>query len=179
MSRDAFDFLTESILWSESDRSDEFAALRDDEIKTELGRYRAHVLARPTPVASDLAVAMSAREYRAPSEGLLKRSVLYSNEVLLPDPVFELSDWTRDHLFVPGMRERAPRAELAAAARFMHRLTPLVRMGRVRFVPTTRVHEGPERPVLVHAEDAFASLVPERLREWFRSRAVIRKVARS
>lgn len=173
MSRLALDFLTESVLWSDADQSEQYSVLDDDQLRHELARYREHVLEQPIRMTQGLAATLSARD-QGWGEGTVARSALYFDEVLLPDPVFELTEWTRDGVF--AFETELPRADLVQAVRRMRALVPLVRLGRVRFIPSTLALEAPERQLLLYSEDNFEGEVPLELREWFRDRAQIRKV---
>src|SRR6185503_7254114 len=143
MSRIAFDFLERSPLWLANHRANAYASLSDGDLLAELTNYRKHVLGERVPVAKGLSVAFSAQHGAAPDKDGIKRSVLYFDEVLLPDPVFDLTEWTRDLPRMPATSDEAPRDELTDAVREMKALTPLVRLGRVRFVPTTLPLESP------------------------------------
>ena len=176
MSTDAFDFLTESIFWSERDKQEEFALLSDDELKTVLADYRKHVLERPIDTVRGLGVAMSARERTQTSELDVNRSVLYFDEVILPDPIFTLSEWTKNRNLGQGQHNDAPRRDLVRAAAYMKELTPLIRLGRVRFLPTNYALEAPDQIYLIKSDDAFASRVPASLRQWFYDRAELCKI---
>ncbi len=82
---------------------------------------------------------MSAREGARVFESKIKRSALYFDEALLPDPLFEISGRTRERERLPWVADESVRAPIAEAAASMHALTPLVqRLGRVRFVPCFR-----------------------------------------
>lgn len=176
MSRTALEFLTDSPLWSSEEQEAAFARLSDDDLKRQLAAYRAHILENEIKAARGLSVAVSARQRRLPNQREVKQSVLYFEEVLLPDPVFELTEWTRDRDTLPAESRDVPRTSLVSAVRYVQELVPLVRIGRVRFVPTSRILEPPERLKILYPDDAFESLVPEPLRAWFRERAVVRKV---
>lgn len=175
MSRVAFEFLRKSPLWSSKDRAEGFAGLTDDELKAELSRYRAHVLDAKHAKAVGLGVAISARQGLRATDTSIKRSVLYFDEVLLPDPVFDVSEWSRDRLVMPWMQNDDPRLQLAAATRYMESLAPLVELGRIRFIPSTHVLEPPLRP-LVYIPEEHKSGVPKELLDWFTHRADVRKV---
>jgi len=176
MSRAAFEFLARSPLWSSTHRDDAFARLTDEDLRRELAAYRTHILGGELQKAKGMSVAVSARQGNLPNDREIKQSVLYFDEVLLPDPVFDLTEWTRERVRMPAESDEPPREELVSAVRLMQELAPLVRLGRVRFVPTTHVLEPPEHLAVLFPDDLFESLVPEPLRAWFRERAVIRKV---
>lgn len=173
MGRSSLDFLTESILWSDVDQEELYAALSEDELKAELARYRAYVLSQPVAAAGGLAATLSARE-RSWNDSTVKRSALYFDEVLLPDPVLDLIEWTREDVI--AFHDEPSRAEIVTAVRRMRALVPLVRLDRVRFIPSTVVLEPPARQLLLYSEDNFESEVPPDLRAWFRARADLRKV---
>lgn len=176
MSRIAFDFLERSPLWRTSHHADAFGSLSDGDLLGELSNYRKHVLGGRVPVAKGLSVAFTAQHGAAPDANGIKPSVLYFDEVLLPDPVFDLSGWTRNRDRMPAESRTVDREEIIQAVLAMRRLAPLVRIGRVRFVPTTVVLEPPERLPLLRPGDSFESRVPDFLRDWFQKRARIRKV---
>lgn len=177
MGRHAFDFLSESLMWSQLDRDDELREISDDDLKAELARYRAHVLSESVKPSGKLAVAVSARQNPTADVNAIKRSILYFDDVMLPDPVFHLTERTRKRVrLFPTESEAVPRRELIHALRYMREFTPMVQLGRVRFIPSTHALESPEHLPFYMPDDAFLSLVPEQLRDWFYKRVRVRKV---
>ncbi|MBA3405002.1 MAG: hypothetical protein H0U13_10015 [Gemmatimonadaceae bacterium] len=179
MGRAALKYLAESVLASEEAQAGGFASVSDEELRGALVTYREQVTREGFAVAKGLGVAVSAREgmgVLGATENAVKRSVLYFDDVLLPDPVFSLTEWTRDRQRMPAEDDAAPRARLVRAARYMQSLAPLVKIGRVRFVPSTRVLEPPEKLSVHFPEGPFYNSVPESVRDFLEKRARVVKV---
>lgn len=173
MSRAAFDYLTESPFWS-VDNTTPFDGLSDDTLREALAEYREYILSQSIAKTSDLGVTLSAQLEHDDAE--IKASVLYFDDVLVPDPLFELSERTRDRPTLPWETRELTRVDLATAARRMKALAPLVSLGRVRFIPSTHVLEPPEKVGILVPDDSFEEAVPTELKEWFAHRARVRKV---
>ncbi|MDQ3367744.1 MAG: hypothetical protein M3680_20160 [Myxococcota bacterium] len=130
MGRAALKCLAESVLASKSAQADGFASLSDDELRDALATYREQVTREGFTIAKGLGVAVSAREGMRATENAVKRSVLYFDDVLLPDPVFSVTEWTRARQRMPREDDAAPRDRIVRAVRYMQALAPLVRIGR-------------------------------------------------
>jgi hypothetical protein len=167
MSRVVFDFLTESPLWVNNDRG---IGLSDADLRAELKSYREHVLQNPSEKVSGLGICFGARDRRLNDHRDVKRSVMYFDEVLIPDPLFSLTERIEDS------RLSIHRDGVSSAVDYMRELMPLVRLGKVRFVETAHVLESPAGIPLLSPDDYFESLVPEDLRNWFHENARVRKV---
>lgn len=175
------EFLSSSPLGAEEGVGESFRGLSDRELKEELYRYRSNSLSQPLVRApGGLSIAISAREDAARIDAQLKNSVLYFDEVLVPDPIFRVGEWSRGRPRNIWEDVTAPRKELVEAVeavRYIRALRPLMLSGKVRLVPSSYVLEPPEPVPVYFPRDLFADEVPTNLRDWFDSRARVRKVA--
>jgi hypothetical protein len=132
-------------MWSQLDRDDDLCEMSDDDLKAELARYRAHILSESVKPSGKLSVAVSAQQNRTADVNAIKRSVVYFDDVMLPDPVFHLTELTRKRVMLFSAEPKTvPRRELLSALRYMREFTPMIRLGRVRFIPSTHALESPE-----------------------------------
>lgn len=170
MSKGALGFLEKSFLWGITGDGD-LSLISDEQIRSELTKYREHHLANAPSATDSLSVTVGARQGTFASDNEIKCSILYFDEVNLPDPLFEISGW--QHLRADV---RVARNELLTSLSYMRDIAPLARLGRVKFIPSTHAFEAPKQVPILMSEDAFASCVPAQLRDWFTQRARVRKV---
>jgi hypothetical protein len=185
MSRILYDFLTESFLFREDHLADDFASFRIEEIEAELQSYREYVLSSLDEISAEinarnsmLSIFFDTLARPQPSIGRLKQCAFYFDFVVVDDPLFALTK-------LPDPMARAPtevlgyqqsqvkREEVAAAARFMEGLTPMVVADFLKFSPISLDHEPSEGIPYKVPVNLFLEDVPPELHPVFRDRVKV------
>ena len=98
MTHKAYEFLNESFLFNDADRDNRYSSHTDSDLKKELKRYREHVISNDeflqqelTANSSQLKVFSTTRISDYSSIQQLMQSALYLEQVVSPDPLFELT----------------------------------------------------------------------------------------
>ena len=151
MSHINYDFLSERLLFS-SHLEDEFAYLSDEELQNEIKRYREYVLTNMTNILAEASekdnlISITIESFsQRPDDNLLKQLALYVDQILISDPLFELTEEKSRSTEVMaqfyGMKtEGVDRKRLADALRYMKQHTTLVVCDFVKFIPISLLHE--------------------------------------
>lgn len=183
MSRVCFDFLSDSLLLDTDAQENLFAGLSDEELVTELSRYREHVLARIEEVQAEVldnttalgAYFGTSLSASAKIQNLLRAS-LYFDRLVIDDPLFphsrkpaSISDAFAEFFGYEtgGLNRQA----VSDAGRLVLMLQPLVAAGVLKLVPSSLQHEPPREIGLTYSPTLFAERVPDGLLAWFHGRA--------
>lgn len=183
MSRVCFDFLSDSVLLDTEAQDDLFSGLSDEELVTELSRYREHVLARIEEVQAEVldntttlgAYFGTSLSASAKIPNLLRAS-LYFDRLVIDDPLFPCGrrpGSSRDSFaeFFGYETGHLSRQAVSDAGRMVLMLQPLVAAGVLKLVPSSLQHEPPREIGLSYSPSLFAERVPDRLLAWFQGRA--------
>lgn len=187
MANTAFDFLIESFLFDERYIEDNFRRVSEQELSSELQKYREHIQENYIDVVdeiqnkSDLNVTIeSAGEL--PNEQLLKQLALYMDRVVISDPIFEFAQTKSDmHIPMSKLMDVNPnievdRVRLARKAKYMKRTTPLVATQFVKYAPISLIHEPPKELPILYSSDNFSSELSEDLYTFFYKNAKVSNV---
>jgi hypothetical protein len=185
MSRQLFDFLTESIIFDENQIRNNYCRVERKRLTNELIAYRNHVQTHLDEIFEDateskLSIVIDCHENRRPSPELLKQLALYIDQVIIDDPVFSVSEPPSGHtkamarLLETGCGYSS--CDIAEAAEYMKSLTPAVVGGFVKFLPIGRCLKGSDEVPLLFSENHYASLLPLDIMKWFRSKAKVCKL---
>ena len=191
MSRILYDFLTESFLFREDYLAEDFASFSIQELELELQRYREYVLASLDEIAAEinsrssmLSIFFDTLVRPQPSIDRLKQCAFYFDFVVVDDPLFALSKQQDPAAEAPtellGYRQpRTERGKVAAAARFMESLAPMVGADFLKFSPVSLDHEPSEGiPFRVSGNLLFEN-VPTELHPFFQDRVRIHSMHRT
>ena len=171
MSHINYDFLSESLLFS-SHLEDEFAYLSDEELQNEIKRYREYVLTNMTNILAEASekdnlISITIESFsQRPDDNLLKQLALYVDQILISDPLFELTEEKSRSTEVMaqfyGMKtEGVDRKRLADALRYMKQHTSLVVCDFVKFIPISFLHEAPKEVPIMYDKDNYKNALPQ------------------
>jgi len=186
MSKIIYNYLTESELFNPSNLDDNFKKYTDIEVKTALESYRNYVLANWDIIikeiidqSSELSVQTESLNHFLPSEQLLKQLATYMDQIIINDPVFDLThvpsklsdDWSE--LLGLNKNHVIDRNKLSESLKYMKRITPLIVNNVVKFFPISKLHEPPEHTPIYYSKNYFADVLPQKLLKWFQDNAVV------
>lgn len=185
MSYVSLSFLSDSILLDRGAQENLFSDLTDKELANELSTYREHVFAR----LGELQEEVGTHENRLgayfgtslgtePKIRQLMRAGLYFDQLVIDDPLFQHgreptagSDaFARLAGYEAGGLDRQA---VAAGARSIAMLQPLVSGGVLKLVPASIQHEPPHELGISYSPTLFSERVPAPLLRWFHDRAEV------
>ena len=164
-----YDYLTESPLFEEALYDDDFGEYSDDQLRTELDRYRDFCLKNLSALTDD---AINGRSILRVFAGVgrvdiatLKQSALYIHQHVVPDPLFpftearsNMADAMGRYLGVPGAS--LDRRGLVGALQYLKQLTPMVAANYVKPLPISLVFEAPKELPIYSSDNCFSDLLP-------------------
>ena len=187
MANTTFDFLTESFLFDERYIEDNFRMVSEQELYTELQKYREHIQENYIDIVdeiqnkSELNVTIESAG-KLPDEQLLKQLALYMDRVVTSDPIFEFTS-TKSGIHTPMSKlmgvnpnSEIDRIQLACNAKYMKQTTPLVSAQFVKYVPISLIHEPPKELPILYSSNNFSSELSEDLYAFFYENAKVSNV---
>ncbi|MFN9431508.1 MAG: hypothetical protein ACK5YZ_02965 [bacterium] len=183
-----YDFLTESVLFDESQYDDWFQRLSDLDLINELQKYRDFCINRAEEVEDEAVSELNAMCVFAGLKevGLetLKQSALYVHKYILPDPLFPFSEKSsnisRATTSLLGYeRPSLNREKLVATLKRMKSLTPMVSANYVRFLPISRLFEAPEQTPVYYSPNQFSDLLPPEALRFLQQKAIVKSLRKN
>lgn len=181
MSKKCLSFLNESFLFQNKYIDSGFSNYNDDELRNELQRYRDFVLANYDEIKKEIQnesnnLNVSVETFnKLPNTDLYKQLVLYIDQVVIPDPLFKLTDvHTPFHdgisrLIGVKKNKNFERKRLVDAIIYIKRISLLVNQNFVVMLPISLMHEEPKEIPLKYSPTAFADVLPINILEYYRS----------
>ncbi|MEZ8142019.1 hypothetical protein [Enterovibrio sp. FF113] len=181
----AYDYLNDSLLLDSTLVTRFYSGLSDAVLEQELIKYREYclkVLPEIRDVVKSNGVVSCLATDTLSHTSHLKQAALYLEEVVVEDPVFELTDFrtqaTEALTSFMGMAStpKVDREKLAKAAVRLIELRPLVAGGYVKLYPVTfELEKGAEVPVL-HSDVGFEDCLPPNILKQYKASADVRSV---
>lgn len=182
-----YDYLKDSFLF-QSGLEDNFSNYSDAELRTELDKYREHILGNIDNIRAEVTldkcrinVTIESFENR-PDKEYLKQLVLYIDCVLIADPLFGLTEHISSSSEVMaeymGMKihNELDRTALVEALQYMKDITPLIVCDFVKFIPTALIHEAPKDIPIRYDEHGFRNSLPQSLMSYLKEKMDVRNV---
>ena len=192
MTHKAYEFLKESFLFNDAFRGNYYSSYTDSKLKKELERYREHVLnnfdflqQELTANSSPLKVFSTIKVGDISTIRQLVQSVLYLDQVVSPDPLFELTSEPSNLsismsqlLDIPNS-EIVNRKELVKTVGNMKNLVPMVNSGYLKFFPLSYYFEPDEETPLTYSESAYADALPPEVLSKYLEKVKVKSIRRS
>jgi hypothetical protein len=144
----------------------------DNKLQEALEEYRAFQLAQAPferkQVSQNLTILVEGYRHFQPDEKLLKQCALYVENVIINDPLFELT-YSRDeshramNAFVGLKGDGIERDSIATSARYMKNLSRGIQTNFIGFAPLSYLHEPPKETPFYFSENLFADVLPHDL----------------
>lgn len=188
MSNIAFDFLTESLLFKEEYLANDFSLVSDNELISELRKYREHVIRNFKSIIQEISHSHDVTNIaietfkELPSEDKLKQLALYMNQIIIGDPLFKETEEkgnlhsTMSQFMGLKAGEGLSKKRISDAARYMKNSTYLVASQFVKFLPVSLLNEAPHDLPIVYSENNFCNAFPRELYEWFHKNAQVHNI---
>lgn len=182
----AYDYLNDSLLLDGTLVTRMYSGVSDAALEKELRNYREYCLkvlpeVRETIKANDGIVSCMATDTMSRTSHL-KQAALYLEEVVVADPIFELTDFrtyaTEVLTSFMGMAStsKVDRHKLAKAAVKLIELRPLVAGCYVKLYPVSFELERPKEVPLLYSDVGFEDCLPPRILEQYKLSADVRSV---
>ena len=185
MSHVSLGFLLDSILLDPAAQENCFSDLTDKELVAELSTYREHILDQLGELKKEVLVGgnrlgayFGTSLCAEPKIRQLMRAGLYFDQLVIDDPLFphgrEPTSASDAFARLAGYQAGAlDRKEVAAGARLIAMLQPLVSGGLLKLVPASIQHEPPHEVGISYSPTLFSERVPAPLLRWFHDRAEV------
>ena len=192
MTHKAYEFLNESFLFNDADRDNRYSSHTDSDLKKELKRYREHVLSNDeflqqelTANSSQLKVFSTTRISDYSSIQQLMQSALYLEQVVSPDPLFELTFEPSNQSKLMGQfldmpkSEIVNRKELVKTIGNMKNLVPMVSSSYLKFFPLSYYCEPDEETPLTYSESGYADALPPAILSKYLEKVEVKSIRRA
>jgi hypothetical protein len=180
-----YSFLNESFLLDPVLIGEIYASISESELRKELSSYREFCLSHLSELSQEVEAENGKLQLFAGEnleEQLLHQAAFYLDTVIFTDPLFRLSlpeqesrdAWSQ----AAGMtrRESLDRHAIAGACSQLLRTRSLVACGYVRYFPTSYFSEPPDQMPILHSENGFSDVLPEKLLEQYQCAARVGSV---
>lgn len=183
----AFDFLADSVLFNDERLANEFESETDEELQSEIGRYRDFVCSHADTLHGEVddgnssLVVLSDEPFRVEP---LAQAALYVNQYLVKDPLAALARDGRGMSSVMneylGMKPSIlDRKRLSQVIRGMRLATPMVAANFLKFLPPAVGDEpDPNRIPINYSANHFDDVLPLEILKLFREASQIRAMRR-
>lgn len=191
MSKKCLGFLRESFLYSNNNCEQMFSKYIDAELLVELQKYRSFVVDNAPEIQSEIQegnkkLNICIETFSGfPTEGLYKQLVLYMDQVVIPDPLFSLTETHSAFANAMGSLmgfnsdKSINRKELCDSIEYIKCIGPLVDAGFVVIMPLSLMHEAPKKIPITYSPNAFADVIPKNILNYYRSVAKVCNLERS
>lgn len=184
MSHINYDFLSESFLFG-SHIDDEFKGISDKEIQNEMQKYRDHVLTNinnifAETIGKENLISVTIESFaKSPDDDLFKQLALYVDQILISDPLFELTEEKNKSTEVMsqfyGMKDEGlDRMRLVEVLRYMRQCTVLVVCNFVKFIPISYLHEAPKDVPIMYDKDNYENVLPSNIMKFLKENIDVR-----
>lgn len=184
MSHINYDFLSESFLFG-AQLDDGFKDITDAEIKNEIHRYREYVISKLDSIITETTgkenlISITIESFaEKPNDNLLKQLALYVDQILISDPLFEMSEEKSESTKVMSefygiKNEEIDRKSLCEVMLYMKRHTPLIVCGYVKFIPMSFLHEAPREIPVMYEKDNYKNGLPHNIMDLLKENIDVR-----
>ena len=171
MSQKSLEYLCNSFLFDSLSRANGYNMYSDDDIYDELQKYREYIISNMDEIRGEVrndcnklnVCIESCKEL--PTEDMYKQLILYMDQVVIPDPLFDLAEPKSSFSEAAGQlmglkrQEKVNKKKLSNLVDYIVCITPLINAGFVVMAPISRIHERKEIPILF-SPTAFSDVIP-------------------
>lgn len=181
MSTKCISFLMNSFLYLSDVVENHYSAYQDKEIVSELQNYREYVLKNVEDIQSEIKhthdkLNINIESFNTlPTEELYKQLVLYMDQVVIPDPLFELTEERNPMTDTVGeymglqKASAISREKLIDAINYIKCISPLIEANFVVMLPISLIHEAPKEIGINYSPTAFSDVIPSHILDYYRS----------
>jgi len=181
MSVMCIEFLQNSFLWDNRMVDTGYFSVDERDLFDELQKYRENVLSNISEIQEGIHNDISTLNVciesftDLPTEQLYKQLALYVDQIVIPDPLFELTE------VKPGITsvfstfmgvsnsENINRSDVANAVLYIKSIYLLITSNLVKLLPISLIHEAPKELPITYSETGFRDVLPPHIREFYSS----------
>jgi hypothetical protein len=178
-----YDYLQNSVFFSEHELDSAFASLSDNELTKELDRYREFILTSEGALQDEATELNGAfKVFTAMHEidlHLLRQCAWYVHHFIVDDPLFRLTA-PKSNAQAPleamlGLRPSPSidREQVVDVLVKLKALVPMITANYVKLLPVSRLFEPPRQLPITYSSTGFADALPADLMAWFCERATV------
>lgn len=181
MSQKCIDFLLNSFLMDNRFIDTDYSSLSEEDLKDELHKYREYILLNISNIQEDihsyngnLNVCIESFN-NLPKESLFKQLALYIDQIVVPDPLFELTEAKSNahstfSQFM-GLSSDTPinRKDISKAVEYIKDIYPLITSSLVILLPISLIHEVPKELPLKYSPNGYNDVLPPQIRDYYQS----------
>ncbi len=187
MSKKSLEYLKNSFLFNSTSLDNKYSMYSDNDLYNELQKYREYILSNVDTIQGEIRndynklniCIESCKEL--PTEDMYKQLILYMDQVVIPDPIFNLAEpkssfsEATEKLIGFTTHEKVNKNNLCDLIDYIVCITPLIDAGFVVMVPLSRIHERAEIPIL-YSPTAFSDVIPKNILDYYRSIAHVKNL---
>ena len=185
MSKNCLSFLLDSFLFLSECVAEGYSKYQDSEITSELEKYRNFVLENIENIQNEIKhthdkLNISIETFNElPTEDVYKQLVLYMDQVVIPDPLFELTEERNPFSETVGQymglqkTSGIERQKLTDVINYIKCIFPLIESGFVVMLPVSLMHEAPKEIGINYSPTSFSDIIPTPILEFYRSIAKV------
>lgn len=191
MSKNCLSFLLDSFLFLSECVAEGYSKYQDSEITSELEKYRNFVLENIENIQNEIKhthdkLNISIETFNElPTEDVYKQLVLYMDQVVIPDPLFELTEERNPFSETVGQymglqkTSGIERQKLTDVINYIKCIFPLIESGFVVMLPVSLMHEAPKEIGINYSPTSFSDIIPIPILEFYRSIAKVHNLEKS
>lgn len=183
-----YNFLTESLLFSEKYLRSDYRNISLKRLKDELREYRNFCVSNKEKLLAEVRENESTLKISPGIQNLtlkqIKQTAFYIDQYVIDDPLFkltheesELSKTAKE--FIGFSESSINKKEVANVVRFLKEITPYVAANYIKLFPLSHTFEPPEKTPVYFPDDYYSNSLPEELLEWFSNKAIIRSISKT
>ena len=181
MSTKCISFLMNSFLYLSDAVESHYSTYQDKEIVSELQKYREYVLRSIEDIQGEIKrthdkLNINIESFNTlPTEQLYKQLVLYMDQVVIPDPLFELTEKRNSMTDTVGEYMGLQKAsaisieKLIDVINYIKCIAPLIEANFVVMLPISLIHEAPKEIGINYSPTAFSDVIPSHILDYYRS----------
>jgi hypothetical protein len=190
MSQKSIDFLLGSFLYEDKLIDECFSSISESDLYNELQLYREYICLNYTEIIKCIrrdndALNICIESFNdLPAENLYKQLALYMDQVVIPDPLFELTENRPESQKVfskfMGFNENGKinRKSVSIAVKYIKKIYPLISSDFVKLLPISLIYETPKELPILYSPTSFADELPKEISEYYHSIARVCNVER-
>ena len=167
-----YNFLTESLLFSEKYLRSNYRNISLKRLKDELREYRNFCVSNKEKLLSEVRENESTLKISPGIQNLtlkqIKQTAFYIDQYVIDDPLFkltheesELSKTAKE--FIGFSESSINKKEVANVVRFLKEITPYVAANYIKLFPLSHTFEPPEKTPVYFPDDYYSNSLPEEL----------------
>lgn len=183
MSKICLDYLRNSFLYSYNLCDKMYAGYSDNEILNELQKYREFVIKSFSSIKSEIKtdnkkLNTCVESFQSlPGQDLYRQLILYMDQVIIPDPVFEQTEIKTSFSKTMGKfiglskDDALNREKLVKGINYVREIGELIDSNYIVMLPMSFMHETPKDIPVRYSPNAFSDQIPADILNYYRSNA--------